>query len=185
MTSSRSLLRRTICLDCIWGNDHKSLLYTAHEAVHSAARRNDIEAMSKCHHPTATSDKNQKDKLSEITHEDFLFLRLICDSPDPVRIKFPPMKLACNRVDSVLVKVVAHRHGEKPSTVDDNNGADPDSSIKSTDRHRGAPRWSSSSKSPSDLFQQIIQRRHDKTVRLRKCDNAKKTQRRRSVVPCS
>ena len=57
--------------------------------------------------------------------------------------------------------------------MDDDDGADPDSSIKSTDRHRGDPRWSSSSKSPSDLFQQTIQRRHDKTVRLRECGNAK------------
>ena len=72
---------------------------------------------------------------------------------------------------------------KKPSTVDDDNGADPDSSIKSTDRHRGAPRWSSSSKSPSDLFQQIIQRRQDKTVRLRKCDNAKKPKDDEALFP--
>ena len=51
---------------------HRPLLYTASEAVHPAARRNGHWSnMSKCHHPTATSDKNQKDKLSEITHEDW------------------------------------------------------------------------------------------------------------------
>ena len=56
------------------------------------------------------TERHDQDKLSEIAREDFLFLKLICDSPDPVRIKLPPIKLVCNRADSVLVKVVAHRH---------------------------------------------------------------------------
>ena len=59
MTSTRSLRRRTRCIDCSWGHDHDSLLYTSREAVRPVASWNGIEAMSKCHHPTTTSRRSQ------------------------------------------------------------------------------------------------------------------------------
>ena len=170
MTGTRSLRRRTRCLDCIWDNDHKSLLYTARETVHPATRRNELEAMSKCHHPTATSDKNQKDKLSEITHEDWnssaTFLIVSTSSSLSWRSDLIVPILSSSKSLPIDTE-------NKPSTVDDDDGADRDSSIKSTDRRRGDPRWSPR-RSLHLTCSNKQSSRHDKTVRPRQCDNVKK-----------